>query len=74
MKYPSWYGSRTMNLEQRKSEITLIYVCGWSTAEERDNILVHLIHARVSYVSREPSHADLTATEKGAEELIQTSE
>jgi len=45
-----------------------------STAGEIVNVLVQLVHARVSHVSREPIHADFTATQKGIEELIQMSE
>lgn len=45
-----------------------------SRAGERDNVLVHLVHTRVSHISGESGHADFTATEKGSEKLIQMSE
>jgi hypothetical protein len=45
-----------------------------SRVGERDNVLVHLVHARVSHVSGESGHANFTATEKGSKKLIQMSE
>jgi hypothetical protein len=49
-----------------------LYVYIWGR-EDKKNVLVHLVHARVSHISRESSHADFTATEKGTEKLIQMS-